>query len=57
MFQISALFLLQVSKNDDGERCTPPRTARIPKRTKILSHETTIFGLKMMVKSGLNFLF
>jgi hypothetical protein len=23
--------------------------------TKILSHETTIFGLKMMVKSGLEF--
>ena len=25
--------------------------------TKILSHETIIFGLKMMVKSGLDFFF
>ena len=25
--------------------------------TKILSHETTIFGLKMMVKSGLEFFY
>ena len=31
---------------------TPPRTA-----TKILTLEMTIFGLKMMVKSGLDFLF
>ena len=28
---------------------------RLEKVTKILSHETTIFGLKMMVKSGLDF--
>ena len=32
---------------------TPPRIATIFKWTKILSLEITIFGLKMMVKSGL----
>ena len=36
---------------------TPPRTAIIIKWTKILTLEITIFGLKMMVKSGLEFFF
>ena len=34
----------------EEEGCTPPRTA---KWAKILSLETAIFGLKMMMKSGL----
>ena len=39
------------------ELLTLPRTARVSKWAKILTLETTIFGLKMMVKSGLDFFY